>query len=47
MRKYRITWYENGVKRTKIVEARNRREAFQLAYELTDSEDIFITEVKE
>ena len=47
MRKYQISYYKDGVKYTKIIEARNRREALQIAWEITDTDDVRVSEVKE
>lgn len=47
MRKYRVSWYEDGIQHSKIIEAKSRREALQIAWSLCDSDDIYVSEVTE
>lgn len=47
MNRYEITWYENGTKHSRIITARNRREALQIAWSLVDTDDVYVSEVTE
>lgn len=46
MKDFIISAYENGVKKTKEVKAKDRDEALRLAWELFDSDDAYVTEKK-
>lgn len=45
MKKYEITWYENGIKHSRIIEARNRGVALEIAWSF--AEDVYVSEVTE
>ena len=47
MKKYKISWYEGGVKHSRIITATSRREALQIAWSLVDVDDIYVEEIKE
>ena len=44
MKKYKITVHENGVIKEKIVEAKNKEEALEIAWSL-GYEDVYVSEV--
>ena len=44
MKEYEITFYENGVKKTKIVNADSKDEAMKIAWSLTDEETVYVSE---
>lgn len=44
MKKYSITAYIDGIKKTKIVEAKNEREAEQIGWELFIVDSIYVCE---
>lgn len=44
MRDYEITFYSNGVKKTRIVKADSKDEALKIAWSLTDEETVYVTE---
>jgi hypothetical protein len=46
MKDFIISAYENGVKKTKEVKAKDRNEALRLAWELFDCDDVYVTEKK-
>lgn len=46
MKKYEITAYIDGIKKTKIVEAKNEREAEQLGWELFIVDSIYVSEAQ-
>lgn len=45
MKKYEIVAYIDEVKKTRIVEARNEKEAEQIGWELFDADSIYVSEV--
>lgn len=45
MKKYNITFYEDGRQKNLTVEARTREEALKKAWSLTDAEDVYVSEV--
>lgn len=45
MKKYEITAYTDGVKKTKIVEAENKIEATKKGWELFDTDSLYVSEV--
>lgn len=47
MKRYEISFYEGGVKHSRIVTARSRDEALKIAWSLTDAESVNVEEVKE
>ncbi len=46
MKKYEITAYIDGVKKTRIVEAENEKAAKEIGWELFDADDIYVSEVE-
>lgn len=47
MKKYKIIFYENGVQHSTTITARNRREAFQKAWSMFGTDDLYISEVED
>lgn len=47
MADYRVTAYENGTRKTIIITACSREDAFQTAWALFDADDIYVEEVTE
>lgn len=47
MADYRVTAYENGTRKTVIITAYSREDAFQTAWALFDAEDVYLEEVIE
>lgn len=47
MKKYKITYYAEGVKRCKTIEAPNRDAALNIAWAVVASDDLYISEVEE
>lgn len=47
MNKYKIIFYENGVRCSTTITARNRREALQKAWSMFDTDDLYISEVED
>ena len=47
MKKYKITAYIGGVKKSRTVEAKNKAEAEQIGWELFDVDSIYVSEVEE
>lgn len=47
MKKYKITYYRDGIQHTAIVEARSRREALQKAWSMVDTDDVYVSEVSD
>lgn len=47
MKKYEITAYIGGVKKSRIVKAKNKAEAEQIGWELFDVDSIYVSEVEE
>lgn len=47
MKKYRISYYSDGVKHSRIIEAKNRDEALKKAWSLVDADDLYVSEVEE
>lgn len=45
-KKYKITYYIDGVQHTKIIEAVNRDEAMKIAWSIIDADDLCVSEVK-
>ena len=45
MKKYKITYYADGVQHSRIIEARNKDEALEKAWSLVDAESIYVSEV--
>lgn len=46
MKRYEITAYEGGVKKTKIVEAENIEEAKRIGWEMFDADSIYVEEAE-
>jgi hypothetical protein len=44
MKKYRITTHKDGITVCKIIEARSRREAYQIAWSM-GYDDVYVSEV--
>lgn len=47
MSKYKISYYADGVKHSRIIEADNEAEALNKAWSLIDADDIYVCEVTE
>lgn len=47
MKKYTISAYIDGVKKTRTVDAENKAEAERIGWELFDADDIYVSEVKD
>ena len=47
MKKYEITAYIGGVKKSRIVVAKDRAEAKEIGWELFDADSIYVDEVQE
>ena len=47
MKKYRISYYSDGVKHSRIIEAENKDEALSKAWSLIDADDVYVSEVTE
>ncbi len=48
MKKYKIiAFIDDEVKKVRIVEAENKKEAEQIGWELFDADDIYVSEVTE
>lgn len=47
MKKYEITAYINGVKKSRIVKAKNKADAEKIGWELFDVDSIYVSEVEE
>jgi hypothetical protein len=47
MKKYKITYYADGVKHSQIIEARNKDDALKIAWSLVDADSVYISEVDE
>lgn len=47
MKKYKISAYIDGVKKSRIIEAKNKAEAEQIGWELFDADSIYVSEVDE
>lgn len=47
MKKYKITYYADGVKKSLTVTAKSKDEALQKAWSLTDADDVYVSEVTE
>ena len=47
MKKYQISYHIDNVKHIKIIEAKSRREALQIAWSLTDADDVYVSEATE
>lgn len=47
MKKYKISAYIDGVKKSRIVVARNEAEAERIGWELFDADSIYVSEVQE
>lgn len=45
MKKYKITYYKDGVKHSVIIEASHKGEALRKAWSLVDADDIYVSEV--
>ena len=45
MKQYSVTYYEDGVRKSRIIEAENIEEAYQIAWSLFDDDDMYISEV--
>ena len=45
MKKYEITAYLDGVKKSRIVEAESKEAAKEIGWELFDADDIYVSEV--
>ena len=43
---YRVSAYEDGVKKSRIVEAKDKEEAKQIGFEIFYADDIYVEEVK-
>lgn len=46
MKKYRITYYSDGVKYSKTIEAKNKDDALRKAWSLIDADDVYVSEVE-
>lgn len=46
MKKYKITYYTDGVKKTLIVEAKDKDDALQKAWSLVDADSVYVSEVQ-
>ena len=46
MKKYEITAYIDDVKKSRIVEAKNKEEAKEIGWELFDADSICVSEVE-
>lgn len=44
--KYEISAYEDGVKKSRVIEAKDREEAKQIGWEIFDADSIYVEEVK-
>lgn len=47
MKKYKISYYSNGVNHTRIIEAKSKDDALNKAWGLIDADDIYVSEVTE
>ena len=47
MKKYRISYYSDGVKHSRIIEAKNKEDALDKAWSLVDADDVYVSEVTE
>lgn len=45
MRKYRVVYYTDGVRKSMIITANNKDEALQKAWSLVDADDLCVSEV--
>ena len=46
MKKYEISAYIDGVKKTRIVEAESKEVAVEIGWELFDADSIYVSEVE-
>ena len=45
MKKYKITYYADGVQHSRTIEAENKEEALGKAWSLIDADDVHVSEV--
>lgn len=45
MKSYRITYYEEGVQHSQIIQASTKEEALSKAWSLVDADDLYVSEV--
>lgn len=47
LKQYKLSYYENGVKKSIIVSAANKDEALEIGWSRLDVDDLYVSEVKE
>ena len=45
MKQFRVSYYEDGVKHSFIINARNRDEALQIAWSRVDADSVYVSEI--
>lgn len=45
MKKYRISYYVDGIKHSRIIEAKSKDDALNEAWSLIDADDVYVSEV--
>ena len=45
-KKYEVTAYENGVKKTRVVVARDKKEAESIGFEIFYADSIYVEEIE-
>lgn len=46
MNQFSVTFYEDGVRTSRIIEAKSRDEALRIAWSLIDADDVYVNEVR-
>ena len=46
MNQFSVTYYEGGVRKSRIIEAKSRDEALRKAWSLIDADDVYVSEVR-
>ena len=45
MKKYRISYHENGVQKSHTIYAKDRDDALKKAWSMVDADDVYVSEV--